>query len=545
MSLLPNTPGLRLENTTIDTHTLSLTIASTCPSGTCPLCNQQTSRLHSHYQRTLADLPWGGRSVCLSLRVRRFRCSEPDCPRRIFTERLPSLVEPYARKTTRLHEVLRLVGFALGGEAGARLVNRLGMPASPSTLLRCVRGAMIPAHPSPRVVGVDDFALRRANRYATILVDLERHRPIELLPDRTSQTLAGWLKEHPEIEIISRDRAGAYADGAREGAPEALQVADRWHLLKNLTETVERFTSRHHSALQRSAMSVVVGAQWIANSLAEGSYPKAMLSSREERESRARREKRYARYQEVIDLHQRGLSQRAIAETLNINRATVRKFIDAEGFPERAPYKGRHRSILEPYIPYIHQRWVQGCENALQLWREIKEKGYSGQAGMVRRYARRLRAQLAQLTPERQRARLLEARTTFKTPSSRRGAWWLVQQTEDLDDQQREFVEQLCSLCPEAERVQEMAQEFRRIFDERHVELFDSWLDGAEKSGVGEFEGFARSLRQDYEAVVGALKYEWSNGQVEGQINRVKFIKRQMYGRANFDLLRQRVLGAA
>jgi hypothetical protein len=196
--------------------------------------------------------------------------------------------------------------------------------------------------------------------------------------------------------------------------------------LKNLTETVERFTSRHHRALQRAATSVI-GAQRIANSVAEGPYPKAMLSSREERERRARREERYARYQEVMELHQKGFSQRAIAKALSINRATVRKFIHAEAFPERAPHNGGHRGILEPYIPYIHRRWAEGCDNALQLWREIKEKGYGGQAGMVRRYARRLRAQLAELTSEeQQRARLLEAKKRSSKPlraGGPRGGW--------------------------------------------------------------------------------------------------------------------------
>jgi transposase len=257
MTLLPEAQGLRLENIAIDAKTVSLSVASTCPSASCPVCGHKTARLHSHYRRTVADLPWGGRLVRLSLLVRRFRCSAPECPRRIFAERLASVVEPYARKTTRLHEILRLVGFALGGEGGARLLWRLGMRASPSTLLRYVRGSPSVVHPQPEAVGIDDWAFRRGPRYGTILVDLERHEVIDLLEDREAATVSAWLKRHPEIRIIARDRGGAYAEAAAKGAPQAVQVADRWHLLKNATEVVQRFVERNHAVLGQAAQRVM------------------------------------------------------------------------------------------------------------------------------------------------------------------------------------------------------------------------------------------------------------------------------------------------
>ena len=213
MTLLPKFSGLRLENITIDAESVSLSVASTRSSVACPICKNISDRLHSHYLRTVHDLPWGGRSVRLSLKVRRFRCPEPSCPRSIFAERLPSVVEPYARKTARLREILLLVGFALGGEAGARLTERLGMKASPSTLLRWLHGVALPSFPPPEVIGVDDFALLKGRRYGTIIVDLERHRPIELLEGRSAETLAAWLKEYPKLQIIGRDRSTEYERG--------------------------------------------------------------------------------------------------------------------------------------------------------------------------------------------------------------------------------------------------------------------------------------------------------------------------------------------
>lgn len=203
MTLLPKVPGLKLEDVLIDTESISLALVSTSLPVACPVCTQKTARLHSHYRRTVADLPWSGRRVRLLVEVRKFRCPRRECPRKVFTERLPTLVEPYARKTVRLREVLEMVSFALGGEAGARLIRRLGMTASPTTLLRYIRDAALVDHPPPEVVGIDDFSLRRGRKAATIIVDLVRHRPIEVLPDCSAATIASWLEANPSAQTIS------------------------------------------------------------------------------------------------------------------------------------------------------------------------------------------------------------------------------------------------------------------------------------------------------------------------------------------------------
>ncbi len=238
-------------------HELVLELAATCASMPCPVCEQPSSQIHSHYRRSLADLPWAGRSVRIALSVRKFFCRNTACPRRIFTERLPTVVTPYAQKTIRLTDVHRLVGFALGGEAGVRLVDRLGMPTSSRTLLRLLRQTPLPSPATPRVLGVDEWAFRRGRRFGTILVDLERHQPIDLLPDSSDASFAAWLRDHPGVTIISRDRGEIYAQGARQGAPDALQVADRWHLLKNLGEALQKLLARHTGALRQAAYVAV------------------------------------------------------------------------------------------------------------------------------------------------------------------------------------------------------------------------------------------------------------------------------------------------
>jgi transposase len=358
------------------------------------------------------------------------------------------------------------------------------------------------------------------------------------LPDREAATLAAWLKAHPGIQIIMRDRAAKYAEGARAGAPHAGQVADRWHLLKNLPEAVQRFLTRQHAHLEQATASVTQ-CQSLEHATTAG--PVAMLSSRSAHERQHNRAKRYARYCQVLALHHQGVSQKHIAQTLGMHTMTGRTCIRAGTFPERAT--SRRRSPLDPYVAFLHQRWVAGCKNPTQLWHEIVHQGYRGTPCMVRRYIARLGQHVKALTPE-QRAQCMRAETTFKTPTVRRATFWLLQSAEALTPEQQAFITQLCTRSTEIKEVRPLAQAFAQMLRERHVSRLLPGLDNVEQSPVTELRSFATGLRQDEAAVTAALAYEWSNGQVEGQINKLKLIKRQMYGRAKLDLLKARLLAA-
>jgi transposase len=240
-ALLPDPTCLHLLQLEAEGRMITATVTTTAPQARCPLCACSSEKVHSRYIRVLADLPWMSCAVRLELHARRFFCLNPDCQRKIFVERLPHVVAPYAHQTLRLAEVFTLIGFALGGEAGKRLVAGMGLSSSPDSLLRLIHTAQNPSHPTPRVLGIDDFSFRRRISFGTILIDLEKRVPVDLLPDREAETLKKWLIAHPGVEIISRDRGGDYAKGAKEGAPDAKQTADRWHILKNLSETMQNF----------------------------------------------------------------------------------------------------------------------------------------------------------------------------------------------------------------------------------------------------------------------------------------------------------------
>jgi transposase len=494
----------------------------------CPLCDRPSTRVHSRYSRRLADLPWHGRIVELQVDVRRFRCSNGGCRRRIFAERLPEVAALKARRTARLREAQRHIGLTLGGEPGARLARRLAMPVSGDTLLRLIRAVALEPPAVPRVLGVDDWAWRRGQRYGTILCDLERRRVIDLLPDRQAETLAAWLERHPGVEVVSRDRAGAYADGIRQGAPQAVQVADRWHLLRNGSDALRQVLDRHPAQLRQAARAVT------AELDADVAPPEPRPPTKLEQGQRDRYAKRQARFDEIARLHQQGLGARAIARTPGLARSTVRRWLRRGQTPTWR--KGRRPSIVDPYADHLRRRWREGCRNAAQLWREIRAQGFPGQAVIVRQWVARLRAGDAAAVPTG------PARPVWRTPSSRQAARLLLADAESLHDTERAFAGALTAASPAIRAARELAGTFAGLVKARDAAGLEPWLEAAQGSALG---GFADGLRRDLPAVRAALTTPWSTGPVEGHITRLKLLKRQMYGRAKFDLLRRRVLCAA
>jgi len=547
--LLPQLPGLQLEHFEIAGETISILLRATAITASCPACGTPSSHIHSSYSRAPADLPWAGYNVHLHLTVRKFFCKCNACARRIFTERLPELVAPYARRSARLAQIVSLVAFALGGQAGARLIDHLGMPVSASTLLRCIRRAADQPTNTPRVLGLDDFALRKGRIYGTILVDLENHRPIDLLPDRTAETLAAWLHTHPGIEIISRDRSTEYTRGATLGDPQARQIADRFHIVANLREALERQLDRNRSkfggiVLPRAGVADE-GNQTVPTAAQRQPAPR---SAAEETAWQTRRARKQARFARVRAKQQAGESINSIAAQMGISRSTVYRYLRSDSDPT-ATRMSVPRSILDPYLPYLYVRWQAGCENGVQLWREIKEHGYPGTRAMVARWVAQQRQTPAKTGPRKyQTPQYRELRDTARqereqrTPSSKRLSYFLLRQPTKLNMAEKAVLQQLREVCPDIATGYPLVQEFLQMVHKEIGEQLDSWMSKVTVSNLEDLQRFAVGLERDKAAVRAGLSEDWSNGQVEGQVNRLKLKKREMYGRAKFDLLRKRVL---
>jgi transposase len=549
-------PGFVVEHVATTDPTLLIEARASTPEAACPDCHTPSARVHSRYTRHLRDLPVVEHPVRLRLHVRRFRCATPTCQRQTFAERLPTLAPCHAQRTERLTETVRVLGSEAGGAAGARMATRLRMPLSGDTVLRILHRTPASMPPTPRVLGIDDFALRKGRVYGTILVDLERRRPVDLLPERTAETVATWLRDHPGVEIIARDRALDYARGATEGAPQATQVADRFHLLCNLHEVLTRYLQRITPALRRllARASVAAPPDPAREGLEEptsaghdreaGLTPSTILapppalrplprygrSPRLQQEQSARHAARTQRYEQVKTRFAQGQSLRQIAAACSLNTKTVRSWVRTETLPcDQRGYRGAGK--IDPYIPYLQSRLAEGCTNQSRLWREIQHQGFTGTRSLVAKW---MHAH-GQPTP------VAPAPAVPQLPAARQLAWLLFKDTEKQSAEDQALVAQL-QQHTELTRVQQLVQQGMAMIRQRQATELDVWLQTCQVSPSVELQNFVAVLQRDYAAVKAALMLPWSNGPVEGHINRLKLIKRSGYGRMQLDLLRQRVL---
>jgi transposase len=573
LSRLPMFAALQLEMLEVCEHTIILHAASTTTSASCPSCAAISTSVHSAYTRTLADLPWSGWAVRLRLRVRRFFCRTPSCPRTTFVEQIPALTRPHAQHTTRANDLLCNLGLALGGEAGHRFAQHLALTVSPDTLLRRVRRLPPPVTDSPQIIGVDEWAKRKGRRYGAIVVDLERHQVLDALPDASAEQFAAWLKDHPSVTTIARDRANTFAQGAQQGAPNAAQVADRWHLTRNLGDALEALLQRNTRALREAAEAQPPSvqpqeAQSAATELqrTQAVPPSEVICTATEQQEEASmdtrsvpswphghsygpREIRQEQFETAKRLYQQGWSYRRIAQDLDLNWRTAKKYVQADLLPQRI--LPQTTSSVTPYASLIQAAVATGTRTGIDIWRTLQEQGYRGGLSSVYRA-------LKHLQPEDQRrvrrsrtlsgSQQTDQATVVSKPrplSTRQAKWLLVRQEEKLKTEEIAYRERLCGCCPEVATAYPLAQEFMRLIRERDGAGLDGWLADVQASGVRELKQFAKSLLRDEAAVRGALDTAWSTGQVEGQINRLKLVKRTMYGRGSVELLRQRMLNAA
>jgi len=414
---------------------------------------------------------------------------------------------------------------------------------SRNTLLHLLRRVPPPLLPTPRVLGVDDFALRKRRTYGTILVDLERRQPVTLLPDRTAATVAQWLQEHPGVQVIARDRSTAYAEGARHGAPAATQVADRFHLLQNLREALDQVFMTHEKALE--AVNALMRQEPVL--LPDGAVavpvpPAEPPRPAQQQRATQRQARRQTTYEQVWTLRRQGWTVPAIVQQVGVSRRTVFRYLRTTTCPAPKRRRGHGDSILNPYKPYLLERWNAGCYTAMRLFRALRQRGYAGGYGIVAAYARRLR-QAQGLPPGHRRPRQplpAVAEPSCQPLTPRRATWLVLRRVTQRTAVEAQQLAQLREQQAEITEAIDLAQAFTQLVRQRQPASLDPWLQRASTSPVEALRRFAAGLYEDYAAVKAGVTLPWSTGPVEGHINRLKMLKRHMFGRARLDLLGRR-----
>jgi transposase len=470
-----------------------------------------SSRIHSRYLRVVNDLPCCGRRLELQVAVRRFVCTAAYCCRKIFAERFgDDVVRPLARRTARLDSLVRHLALALGGRPAARFADRLGFPVSNDTLLRTVRRYDRPPPPSPKVVGIDDWAWRRNHRYGTIICDLERRKTIALLPDREPATAKAWLIQQPQIEIVARDRGGGYAQAASQALPHADQVADRWHLMENASHAFLDAVRKSMRQIRMAIGTATVNPELLT------------AAERLQYEGYLRREEANAA---ILGLFGEGVSIKEIVRRTGHSRKLIRSILRGQ----RTDIFRVRQTSLEPHLPWLEAQWDAGLRNGAELWRQLRLSGFGGSLRVVAEWATR-----------RRRAEKAECGIGH-SPAARTIARLMTLERDNLTKAQTVTVAVLEQQIPDLVEARDIVEDFHKMLRCKSASDLESWIDRAMKSLVA---SFANGVIKDKPAVQLAITSPWSNGQTEGQIAKLKLIKRQMYGRGKLDLLEARAIGA-
>ncbi len=502
-SLIP--PGLAVDSVDGSEDALVVTARSNARTAACPLCGTASRRVQSHYVRQPSDLPCSGRRVRLRLLVRRFRCAVPGCPRQVFAERFGrTVLAGRARRTGRLEKVVHHLGLALGGRPGAGFARRLMLPVSNDTLLRVVRRRALPRTEPLSVIGIDDWAFRRNHRYGTIVCDLERRCVVALLPDREQATAEAWLREHPGISVVSRDRGGGYGEAVARALPDATQVADRWHLMENASTAFEAAVRLSMRAV-RSALGAV-------------RIDPALLTAAErlQHEGFLRREDVT---RQILALKDAVHSIKGIVRQTRHSRKLVRQAVrGARGDVFRV-----RQSSLAAYLPVLDAEWAAGCRNGAELWRRLANQGFQGSLRVVTEW-----------TTRRRRADQMWAQGLQKAPSARTLARLMGVGRDHLTKADAMTVAAVEAGVPGLADARRLVERFGAMIRTRAAAKLDGWIEQARTSLIAPL---ARGVARDAAAIRAAITEPWSNGQTEGQITRLKLIRRQMYGRAKLDLL--------
>ena len=540
MIIIPEFPEIQIEEVEV-AEEIRLSLRTTSPTAPCPSCGTQSSHIQSRYTRRLRDLPSAGRPIRLIMHARRFFCKKSTCVQKIFTERLPDLCRPHAQRTKRLQEAICRLGLRVGGQAGADSAQEQGLSGSRDTILRLVRLSKQPASSLPRIIGLDDWALKRRFRYGTLICDLESNQPIDLLLGRDVSTVSSWLQKHPSIDIVSRDGSSEYASAIKKGAPQARQVSDRWHLVKNLAECVSVQLAESLAQLRRLEQARAQSEKPEGEQVSEERHP----TQTRRQAQQVRQSERKARYEHILELQKQGMNSAEIAEKLGVTQRTIQRWIATGDIPYSRPRKERAR-LIDPYKAYVLERLQQGCRNKAQLERELRAKGYKGSGRAMYRYLETL--EVSGFSPRKRSSASVPRQTVALQPnpllsiSASQATWLFFRRPEDLTPEEQEYLRQLRQASPLIEATYQLVEAFLHMVRQRKGEQLDEWLSAVEASHLQAFQPFVAGVQKDKEAVVAGLTLPWSNGPLEGNVNRLKLIKKSMYGRAEFDLLKVRVL---